>query len=89
MIIVRVDLVSKRGVERLGAMTISNVGGTAKRGNYEAKVGRKTDAVSGDWNRINDKPLREADVRDYPRLSYNVWRLVIRALLGCFPEEKS
>lgn len=24
----------------------------------------------------------------YPRLSYNVWRLVARALLSAFPEER-
>jgi hypothetical protein len=26
-------------------------------------------------------------VSDYPRLAYNVWRLVIRSLRSCFPEE--
>lgn len=33
------------------------------------------------------KAARAGEVKDYPRLSYNVWRLVARALLAAFPEE--
>ena len=36
-----------------------------------------------------DKVQREGEVRDYPRQSYSVWRLVQRALRSAFPEEKS
>jgi hypothetical protein len=34
------------------------------------------------------KAARVGEVLDYPRLSYNVWRLVCRAVRSCFPEEK-
>lgn len=34
------------------------------------------------------KAARTGHVGDYPRLSYNVWRLIIRALRSAFPEEK-
>lgn len=34
------------------------------------------------------KATRTARVENYPRLSYSVWRLVLRALKSCFPEEK-
>lgn len=30
---------------------------------------------------------RLGEVQNYPRLAYNMWRLVIRALRSCFPEE--
>jgi len=34
------------------------------------------------------KPTRIGFVRNYPRRSYVVWRLVMRCLRACFPEEK-
>lgn len=33
------------------------------------------------------KATRAARVRGYPRLAYNVWRLIARAVTGAFPEE--
>lgn len=33
------------------------------------------------------KSTRAARVRGYPRLAYNVWRLIARAVTGAFPEE--
>jgi hypothetical protein len=33
------------------------------------------------------KATRAGEVKDYPRLAYNVWRLVARAALAAFPEE--
>jgi len=88
MLVVTIDLYSARtgGVTRLGQMIIANVGGTAERGNYTAKVANKRDAdnIRATWAR----PQRTGEVSDYPRLSYNVWRLVSRALRSAFPEEK-
>ena len=51
------------------------------RGNYGVAVCRK---VSTD--RL--KPLRRGEVSNYPRLSYNIWRLILRALMSAFPEER-
>ncbi len=82
MIIVTIELQSAITNKRskLGVMHICNDGtGTVKRGNYFAHIMRK-----GSWN----KPVRLGKVKDYPRASYSVWRLVMRALKDAFPEEK-
>jgi hypothetical protein len=66
----------------LGRTYIWNTGsGGTKIGNYAAAVCKK-----GSVDR--SKPLRTGFVDEYPRLSYNVWRLIIRALKSAFPEEK-
>lgn len=88
MIVVKVELHSAQSkqISILGTAIISNVGGTRKKGNYDVRVGRKQDAhILQD---VYDKPLRTGHVKDYPRLSYNMWRLIIRALKSAFPEEK-
>jgi len=65
--------------QKLGEMHIANdATGTKERGNYYAKVYRKG----------SRKVLRLGQVKDYPRLSYNMWRLVLRCLKSAFPEEK-
>lgn len=90
MIVVRIELWSAitRKVTPLGTMVITNRGsGTAKRGDYDVVVARKSDA--SDLAKVMAKPLRRGEVLDYPRLSYNVWRLVSRAVLSAFPEERS
>lgn len=64
-------------VKLLGSMTIVNDGRNPdhpRRGNYEALVRQK-------------RTIRKATVRDYPRLSYNVWRLVLRSLALAYPED--
>jgi hypothetical protein len=88
MIVVTVTLHSAvtGGKIVLGETIIHNVGGTRERGDYAVCVGRKTQV--GDLRRILLNPLRKGAVDSYPRLSYNVWRLVIRALRSAFPEEK-
>ena len=90
MIVVKVELHSARTgeVTTLGQMIIDNISGGgigrhAKRADYRARVGRKGQEL----RQVAEKPLREGEVRDYPRLSYNVWRLVLRALRATFPEE--
>jgi len=68
-------------------MLVLNVGGTTKIGNYICKIARKRNTFTNadTWK----EPLRTGNIKNYPRLSYNVWRLVIRSLLSAFPEEKT
>lgn len=88
MIVVKIELhsaITGRAVE-IGRTYIWNRGDTLdpKRGNYGVGVCRR-----GVFRA--DKPetfTRRGEVLDYPRLSYNVWRLIIRALRSAFPEEK-
>lgn len=56
-----------------------------KRGDYNAKVCRKGSFEYEGWDEV--KTTRTGRVEDYPSKSYNVWRLVVRALKACFPEE--
>lgn len=89
MIVVEVKLVSARGREHdrlLGTAIISNVGTTpdGKYGDYDVAVGRKPDA--GDFRKVYSSPLRRARVLRHPRLAQNVWRLVLKAIAGAFPE---
>lgn len=88
MLVVKIELHSARTGEKktLGKMIIANVGGTRERGDYRVAVGHKRNA--DDLRKIWSKPIREGEVKSYPRMSYNVWRLVARALLSAFPEEK-
>ena len=88
MLVLKLELHSARTgeIKEIGRTIIANTGGTEKRGNYVCKVSRKRTTFDNidTWK----DPLRLGKVEDYPRLSYNVWRLVIRALLSAFPEEK-
>ena len=80
MIVVKVELHSAVTgiVSEIGRTILVNDGtGTRSRGNYHVAVMRKG----------SRQTLRNGRVEDYPRLSYNVWRLVSRALLSAFPEE--
>lgn len=76
----------------LGRTYIANVGGDTKRGDYRVAVCRKGETACpwphGDVEAAGPPPTRTGEVRGYPRLSYNVWRLIARALLAAFPEEK-
>lgn len=87
MIVVKGELHSAitGNVTELGRAIIANTGGTLDRGDYTTKVARKG---CTDNRTLWEKPLREGEVTNYPRLSYSVWRLVIRALKSAFPEEK-
>lgn len=94
MIVVKIELHSAvtGRITEIGRMLIGNVGGTADRGDYDVKVLRRSNMpVDGeaDFDQWYDASVtREGTVKRYPRLSYNVWRPVIRALLSAFPEEK-
>ena len=90
MIVIKLELHSARTgkVTEIGRAIIANVGGTTKYGDYTCKVGRqKADGDEYTNKEVWSKPLREGEVVRYPRLSYNVWRLVIRGLRDAFPEE--
>jgi len=90
MIVVKVELHSAitGQIKLLGSMIVHNVGTSkdGKRGDYKVAVARKN--CAGDHRATLLSPARSGDVKDYPRLSYNVWRLVARALLSAFPEER-
>lgn len=75
-------------VREIGRMYIANVGGSAFRGDYEGAVCRRgATSVPAPINPVGPKATRTCAVTGYPRLSYNVWRLITRALLSAFPEE--
>lgn len=79
-----------RKAREIGRTYIANRGGTDERGDYEAAVCRRgTTQIPQDWTccHLDPKATRTGWVEDYPRLSYNVWRLIIRSLRACFPEE--
>lgn len=87
MIRVTIELISAvtGDTSEIGRMYIANVGGTAERGDYDVAVCRRgtTDVP----HPVGSPPTRSGRVTDYPRLAYNVWRLITRALLVAFPEE--
>lgn len=80
--------------KEIGRMYIANDGTVAdpKRGDYDAYVCRKGSFapprdMGGQSTGRNASAARTGRVINYPRLSYNVWRLIARALKACFPEE--
>jgi hypothetical protein len=97
MIIVKIELWPRGDQERaeeIGRTYIANVGGTSRRGDYRVHVTRRGSphSTNGTWlagkASVEPRSGRTGSVDGYPRLAYNVWRLVIRALLACFPEER-
>lgn len=95
MIVVKIELWprgDKYRAKEIGRMYIANVGGTAERGDYLAAVNRRGDpsvsiARNAGETYLCRKVTRSGAVKDYPRQSYSVWRLIVRALKACFPEE--
>lgn len=91
MIVVSIALAPFGRMDRIteiGRMYIANTGdGTAQRGDYNVKVCRRG---SFEWKgRDAVKSTRTGSVKSYPRLSYNVWRLIARSILSAFPEERT
>lgn len=85
MLLVKIELQSARTgqIKQLGLLKICNISGRGKgrydkRADYQVEIMRK-----GTY-----EALRTGHVRSFPRLSYNVWRLVFRALKAVLPEEK-
>jgi len=89
MLVVKVELWSAitGKNEEIGRMYLANDGTalTPSRGNYDVKVCREGSFKYAGWDKI--KASRSARVEEYPRLGYNVWRLVTRALKAAFHEE--
>jgi len=93
MIVVKIEMWPKGDESKareIGRTYIYNSGGSLTRSNYEARVCRKAKTFVHEPRKVvsGEGFARKGSVTDYPRLSYNVWRLIIRALLACFPEEK-
>lgn len=90
MIKVTIELQSARTGEttQLGQMHIWNRGDSRdpKTGNYSVAVCRNG-CFNVPFARAPRGGTRFGEVLDYPRLSYNVWRLIARALKSAFPEE--
>lgn len=88
MIRISVDLVTLGEVRPLGRMLICNdlSSRAHDRGNYDVHCARKS-VIERGMSQWIEKPCRTGRVENYPRLSYNVWRLVARAVKSCFPEE--
>lgn len=74
--------------QEIGRAYIANVGGDAERGDYEVGICRRgTTTVPRPVDPRGPSPTRAGSVKDYPRLAYNVWRLIARSVLASFPEE--
>lgn len=93
MIVVKIEMWpggDEEGAYELGRSYIRNRGDNPRhphRGNYEIKVCRKGHTEFKGWSAI--KASRQGEVFNWPRLSYNIWRLVLRALMDAFPEERA
>lgn len=92
MIIVKIEMWpegDESKAREIGRTYISNVGGSLTRGDYAVRVCREGNfEYAPRATREGKGFLRTGRVESYPRASYNVWRLVSRALRACFPEEK-
>ena len=92
MIVVRLEMWPqgdrKRAYE-LGRTYIWNQGQCAdpKRGDYGVAVRKKGCEDLRPGEQPHDRATRTGEVLNSPRLSYNVWRLIARALKAAFPEE--
>jgi hypothetical protein len=74
---------------KIGQMHIWNRGDNPQdpnHGNYNVAVCRRG-SFDVPFGRIPKSPARTGEVFEYPRLAYNVWRLIARALKSAFPEE--
>lgn len=90
MLVLTLELHSARTGKKtvLGRAIIDNVATTTdgRLADYDVRVGRKTDAL--DLVKVFQRPLRKGRVFNHPRLSQNVWRLVLKSLAAAFPEQK-
>ncbi len=99
MIRVRIELCPfgderPEAVKEIGRMYIANDGIRSREnralGDYTVVVCKKgTTAVPRPISRPGPCPTRGGEVRDYPRLAHNIWRLIARALHVAFPEESA
>lgn len=91
MLVLKIEMWPKGDASKareIGRTYIYNNGGSLTRGNYVVRVCRKNRFEKTPHELGTDKGFtRVGEVKDYPRLDYNVWRLVIRSLRSAFPEE--
>lgn len=92
MIVIKVELHSARTgrVTTLGQAIITNEGTNPdpRRGDYKLSIGRKQDAEAGNLRAIITRPSRTAEVKEFPRHSYTIWRMILRLLRAAYPEDK-
>lgn len=92
MLVLRLEMWPKGDETRareIGRTYIYNDGGTLTRGDYEVRVCRRNRyEVEPGTVSEGSKFARFGSVRGYPRLRFNVWRLVLRCLSASFPEER-
>ncbi len=102
MIVIKIELWPFGDEDRakeIGRMYIANDGaGGPMRGDYKVAVCKRGTTEVPREIYLPDAPelaaeqpkaTRAGEVKDYPRLSYNVWRLIARACLATFPEERA
>lgn len=91
MLVVKIEVHSAIDgrVEEIGRTYIANDGtGTPARGNYNVAVCRRGNTGIPETIGGMEAAVRTGRVLDYHRNSYNVWRLISRALIAAFPEEQ-
>lgn len=96
MIIVKIELMSgiTGHLREIGRMYLCNTETTSvetkgKLGDYAVAVCKRgTVKIPAPVDPVGSHPTRAGRVFNYPRDSYNVWRLISRALHSCFPEER-
>jgi hypothetical protein len=72
----------------IGRTYIYNEGGSTVLGDYGVRVCHEGQLGFEPWmNHVSKAFARSAKVLKYPRLSLDVWRLVLRSLAAAFPEE--
>ncbi len=89
MIVVRIEMWPggyATNKQEIGRTYIHNVSNLAPISNYEGWVCRR--GFYEPVRQSRERATRTIQVKDYPRERYNVWRLVARALLSAFPEER-
>lgn len=91
MIVVKIELWpfgDESQKTEIGRTLIANDGtGSVSRGNYDVRVLRRN-AYTLSGTEFDSSATRTGRVEGYPRLSYNIWRLILRALRSAFPEER-
>lgn len=72
----------------IGRTYIYNDGGSTEIGDYGVRVCHEGQFSFEPWTvHLSKAFARSARVLSYPRLSLDVWRLVLRSLAAAFPEE--
>ena len=65
----------------IGRMILKETSRSKKKANYHVILGRKNQALRDTL----DSPMRVCEVLEYPRKSYVIWKLIVRALSTLYP----